>query len=546
MQRTVGTFSAIALLMAMFFSLGTEAAGQRINERRVRDNVRSLNSKVDDLEYALMFRLRSISAGRQEVNDANSSIMALRDSLNRFSENLDLRRDNPNDINDIVRSANEVQGFLRAHPQDPRIDSVWLEVQGLIDSLASNYGVTPDWRGRISSVPSTGTTYDPVASQAASGPLTGTYRLDRSQSENIAEIISYTGVSGANRSDLETKLESPEELALSVRGNRVALASSNGSVVNFVADGREETEVQNGRTVRMRATLGTDELTVSSLGGETDYTIIFRAEPNGLRVTRRVTTPYLNETVFAESVYNKSSSVAGLGINDDYLSDDAFYPDRDNNSGYSSNDPDDTGYSSNIPPANTGVNSPNPSMSQPRIGRFLVPDGMVLMGNLDTTIDTDVSQNNDRFRMTVQSPMEYRGAIVEGYITGVGSSGRVSGRPNVTFNFERITMPDGRAYDFAGNLESLKDHQGKDVRVGNEGTAQGDSQTRETAKRGGIGAGLGAVIGAISGGAKGAAIGAIIGGAGGAGSVLVGGRDDIKLMPGSSLTVRSSSPIRSN
>ena len=41
-------------------------------------------------------------------------------------------------------------------------------------------------------------------------------------------------------------------------------------------------------------------------------------------------------------------------------------------------------------------------------------------------IDTKVSQNNDRFKLTVQSPMEYRGAVIEGYITGVGRSGRIS------------------------------------------------------------------------------------------------------------------------
>jgi ferric-dicitrate binding protein FerR (iron transport regulator) len=110
----------------------------------------------------------------------------------------------------------------------------------------------------------------------------------------------------------------------------------------------------------------------------------------------------------------------------------------------------------------------------------------------------------------------------------------------VTFNFERITLRDGRAYDFAGFVSGVRDHMGKEVRVDNEGTAQGDSQTRETAKRGGIGAGLGALIGAIAGGAK----GAVIGGGAGAGSVIVGGRDDVRLMPGSTVTIEAASPVR--
>ena len=148
--------------------------------------------------------------------------------------------------------------------------------------------------------------------------------------------------------------------------------------------------------------------------------------------------------------------------------------------------------------------------------------------------------------MTVQSPVEFRGAVIEGYISGVGRSGKVTGQSNVTFNFEKITLRNGQTYDFAGYLQSIKDQYGKPVRVDNEGTAKGDSQTRETAKRGGIGAGLGAIIGAIAGGGKGAAIGAVIGGGAGAGSVVVQGKDDIRLMPGSTITVQSSSPIRQN
>ena len=146
--------------------------------------------------------------------------------------------------------------------------------------------------------------------------------------------------------------------------------------------------------------------------------------------------------------------------------------------------------------------------------------------------------------MTVQTPNEFRGAVIEGYLSGVGRSGRVSGSSNVTFNFEKITLRTGETYDFAGFLQSIKDQNGKVVKVDAEGVAKGDSQTRETAKRGGIGAGIGALIGVIAGGGKGAAIGAIIGGGAGAGSVVAQGRDDVRLMPGSLITVQSSSPIR--
>jgi hypothetical protein len=301
--------------------------------------------------------------------------------------------------------------------------------------------------------------------------------------------------------------------------------------VTIIADGSEKTETSNGRTIRLKASLRGDELTVSSLGGETDYTIIFTSQDGGnsMKVTRRITTEYLNETVFAESVYTKTEQVAGLGI------DPANLP---STGGYSSNDPNDRN-------SNSGGNLPNPTMSQPRVGEFLIPNGTVVTASLENMIDTKVSQNNDRFKLTVQSPMEYRGAVIEGYITGVGRSGRVSGSSNITFTFESITLRDGKRYDFAGSLQGIKDQYGKAVKVDTEGTAKSDSQTKETAKRGGIGAGVGAIIGAIAGGGKGAVLGAIIGGGAGAGSVYATGREDLKLMQGSTLTIQSSSPIRS-
>jgi hypothetical protein len=47
------------------------------------------------------------------------------------------------------------------------------------------------------------------------------------------------------------------------------------------------------------------------------------------------------------------------------------------------------------------------------------------------------------------------------------------------------------------------------------------------------------VIGAVTGGGKGAAIGAAVGGAAGAGSVIVQGRDDLNLEPGSEFRIRA-------
>ena len=271
------------------------------------------------------------------------------------------------------------------------------------------------------------------------------------------------------------------------------------------------------------------------LGGDNDYTIIFTPIDNGnsLRVTRQITTNYVRQTVFAESIYKKTDTVARL---DNYDNSSGGYSDDD---GYSSND---AGNNRNNYPNNNRNNYPTTQTG--RTGTFIVPNGAILTGTLENDVNTKVSQNNDRFRMTVQSPNEFRGAVVEGYLSGIDRSGKVSGRSQITFNFERIRLANGQNYDFAGYLQSATDEKGETVKVDNEGVAKGDDQTKETVTRGGIGAGIGAIIGAIAGGGKGAAIGAIIGGGAGAGSVVLQGKDDLELKSGSTITVQSSSPIR--
>jgi hypothetical protein len=146
--------------------------------------------------------------------------------------------------------------------------------------------------------------------------------------------------------------------------------------------------------------------------------------------------------------------------------------------------------------------------------------------------------------MTVESPSEFRGAIIEGYISGIARSGKVTGRSQLTFNFETIRTRDGKISNFAGFVEAIRTANGETVKVDNEGSAQGDNQGKTTATRGAIGAGVGAIIGAIAGGGKGAAIGAIIGGGAGAGSVYIEGRDDLNLASGSEITIRASAPNR--
>lgn len=563
MKRIRNTFSLSLVVICMALGLAGMADAQRRDDRDIRDAVRSLSSKLDDFENNLRYQMQSSSQNNIQISGVEDDIRAVVDSVQQFQDMYDRKRENSKDVKRIVDAARRVNDFLRDDPQNRRVEDDWAAVRKQIERLGANYGVTPNWNGGgYTSNPQN----DPVPVQNYPAPvqnypapgqtgmtlnigLSGTYDLDAARSENINDIVADTSLSTDQREDLKEKLTAPDQIAIDIRGNQVTFATTNNSPVTIIADGRDKTERSaSGKSVRTRATLNGSVLTVSSLGGETDYTITFTSVSNGkvMKVSRRITTDYLKQTVFAESVYNKTDSVAQLGINGGANSNagnnNNTTVDSNNNGGYSDND--NSGSVSNGGGSSRGGTTPGrrPTTVTAKPGNYVVPNGVVISGVLENEINTKVSQNNDRFRMTVQSPDEFRGATVEGYITGVNRSGKITGQPNLTFNFEKITLKDGQTYDFAGYLQTVTDMSGKAVTVDNEGTIKGDSQTRETAKRGGVGAGVGAIIGAIAGGGKGAAIGAIIGGGAGAGSVAVTGQTDIQLQQGSTITVQSTSP----
>jgi hypothetical protein len=529
MGRLTNKITVLSLAVISVISLASVASAQRANTREVRDIIRGLNLKLEDFQNRLSYQLQSSSADRRTSDMVVQDVRELQSRVRGLDQDIAARRDNRDTVNDVLDVATNIDAYMRSNRQYRGLEQDWMTIRGQLDRIASNYGITRNW---VTNGARDDDRYRPQDPQPvySDSSLTGTFQIDRARSERIADVLSGARVGSAQRQELESKLDAPDELALLIEGDQVTLASSKASPVTVVADGTDKTETTNGRTVRVRSTLSGDKLTISSKGGQTDYTITFEAQDGGrtLKVTRRITTDYLNETIFAESVYTRTSTTAGLGIRGN----------SDNTGGrYSSSDPND------IPTRNPQPQQyPGNQYPSQRVGEFVVPNGTVLVGKLQNDIDTKVSQNNDRFTMIVDSPNEFRGAKIEGHLSGIDRSGRVLGRTMLTFNFDRITMPDGKLYDFAGQLQRLVDQTGKIIPVDNEGTARGKDKNRDTATRGGIGAGIGAIIGAIAGGGSGAAVGAIIGGSVGAGSVYVEGGGDMRLSRGTTMTVQSSSP----
>src|SRR5262245_27498386 len=346
--------------------------------------------------------------------------------------------------------------------------------------------------------------------------LSGTWRLNAGRSDD-ARVAAERATRNLDindqqrvRENLLRRLGAPGMLAIDRRGRTVTMASSQAPQVTFEANGMETVETtRNGRERRTRVTLIGERLSVRSLGDRgSDYEAVFEPLDGGrrLRVTRSLYTERLNQVVMSRSVYDRVSEVAQLNLDRDF-------PDR--NLTYVTLDR----------------------------GDFIVPDGVLLSARLNQPLGTKYTREGERFTLNVIEPAQYRGAVIEAVVTRSDRSGRVSGRADMTVDFERIRTRDGPSHDFAGTIENVLLPNGERVRVDREGNVkEDDSQTSRTVTRSAVGGAIGALIGAIAGGGKGAAIGAFVGAGAGAGSVFVEGRDDLDLPSGAEIAIRASAP----
>ncbi len=432
------------------------------------------------------------------------------DSLRR---NFDERDSISADVEEVLSRASAIDQYIRNNRIGVASERQWNLLRSDLNTLSGYYRVNWDWNN----------TSAPVYGNFDTR-LTGTYRLNISQSDNVNNIVDRaltSARSNANQRDriqrnLERRLTPPDVLAIEKRGQNVTVSSSMSPQISFSADNvaRSETNA-NGRTVQTRAVATSNEVTINYEGDRVnDFYVSFSPiNNNQLRVTRRVYLENSNTTVTANSVYDKTNNVADL-----------------------------TAGNSNSNNGNWSGNNGNNNNNVGNINDFVVPNNTRITAVLRNLIDTKVTQNGDRFQLEVTSPSQFNGAVIEGRIVNADSSGRVSGRANLSMEFDTIRLANGQSYRFAGFIESLKSATGENVQINNEGTVRDSNQTTKTVTRAGIGAALGAIIGAVAGGGRGAALGAAVGAGAGAGTVILQGRDNIQLAQGSEFTITASAP----
>jgi hypothetical protein len=357
-------------------------------------------------------------------------------------------------------------------------------------------------------------------------PLSGTYELDRSRSDDPQRIAdnALRDVPTSERSTVMnrvmSRLNPPDVLAIERADTRVSLASSRIPEIVLDADGRTRTERGvSGRQMTTRATLNGDRLEVSMTGsGGSDFSATFEPLDNGraLRVTRRVFDERVRQPIVMQSVYRKTSDTPDWDVYQGARNDRPYNGSRSASDAYGN---DST----------------------------LVPDGATLVARLDKPIDLKSAKQNDRVTLTVTSAptAALEGATIEGYLADTPSSS-VNGQSGVAMEFDTIRLSNGRSGPFTGTVDSVRSPNGETIPSNRERVEPSTDQRQQAIERGAVGAALGALIGAVAGGGKGAAVGAVIGGGGAAATVFlpIDQLNQPTLASGTEFTIRADSPRR--
>lgn len=468
---------------------------------------RNLRNDLNRASYNDRYQLDEV---RRQLSDYEMALTQLRNRVNS-------RQSSSSDARNVLDRAAFLNNYLTNRQLSNQTENSWNTLRPDLDQLAGAFNIAWNW----STYPGSNTGSYPDRNNGGYGGygnrrnLTGTFTLNSSRGDDVRRAVddATRNLSLAERQrvydSLLRRLDPPQMIAIDRRGSSITIASTRAPQINFVADGREQVETTNGgRSVRVRSSLSGDTLTITRTGERAnDFTVTFDPSSDGreLVVTRTLYTDRINQPVTVRTYYDRTSDTAQLNIYDT------------NREGIA-------------------VGEPNPT------GTFIVPNGTEIVAVLNNDLSTQNAREGDRFTMTVRSPGQFDGATLEGTVSSIDRGGRISGRSQMTLDFDTIRLRNGQSSRFAGILETVRTPNGDVVRVDNEGAVRDNDQTNKTVQRTAIGTAVGAIIGAIAGGGKGAAIGAVIGAGAGAGSVYVQGRNDLDLTAGTELTVRATGP----
>ncbi|CAN5152907.1 hypothetical protein BH20ACI2_BH20ACI2_06020 [soil metagenome] len=434
------------------------APAYTVTDSQLRTLLSRLDLKTGIYRTQLDTALRSDNMVETPDDVVMGYITRFQSAVGRLRQNFESRRSAVADATDVFTTATYLDQFMTRNRLTAAAQAQWSNLRADLNTLGTYYQVSWNWNQTL---PDSNTG---VGLRNFDRRITGTYRLNQGLSEDptvaIDRAVNSTSAAGREeaRANLESRLRSPEMIAIEMNNRTISMASTILPQVTFQADGVARTETNpRGRVITTTATVDEEGLIVNYQGERaSDFYLTFLPMADGkLKVTRRIYLDNSSQSLTVSSVYDKTDNVA------------RWTSVTNNNS------------------ANTygGTGIMNDS--------YVIPAGTRLNTELRDPISG--SPVTDRFAMEITSPGQYRGGIISGRVLAEDASSRMAGRTRILLAFDTVRLPNGQTYRFAGNVDSVTAFNGDVIEVSNQTATTAAQPTRSA---GGI---LGALIGAIAG-----------------------------------------------
>src|SRR5713226_143502 len=302
-------------------TVGNSTRGPGYGDRNLSDTqIRQLVQRIDTrtTNFSRSFRQdlnRGTINDRYGLDEARRQLSEFESATAQLRTRVNSRQINSSDARDVLERAAFINSYVTDHQLGYQTKNNWDLLRQDLDSLASAYNIA--WNWSTTPVPGSGR-------YSTDAQLTGTYRINTTQGDDARRVADEATrslpITDRQRvyDSLLRRLDPPQTLAIDRQGSNVTIASTRAPQINFVADDREHVETnQNGRTVRVRASLTGNQLSIARSGDRAqDFTVTFESIDNGRRllVTRRLYSDQFSQPVTVKTYYDKTSDVAQLNI----------------------------------------------------------------------------------------------------------------------------------------------------------------------------------------------------------------------------------------
>src|SRR3712207_1566237 len=152
---------SFALVLAML-SMGLTAAHAqrrpyRMNDRQVDELIRRVETSTDRFRTTLANALdRSAYDGTRREDNINSFVQGFETATDQLRERFNRRVSVAGDVENVLRQAADINGFMLRNRLTQRAQSDWTLVRNDLNALAQAYGVAWQWNQTGGVVPPVG------------------------------------------------------------------------------------------------------------------------------------------------------------------------------------------------------------------------------------------------------------------------------------------------------------------------------------------------------------------------------------------------------